>query len=164
MSEAEFIFRYLNTHQVLIIVVDTRILGCVADSLQQCCFASISPADYKYAKVSIFRPEVIWTKVAHGRWGLIIKGKETAWERWCTNLVNMFSSPRLHYESACCEHQRQTKKYKYKRLDGYTEENIIKGEDIPYVTRIVSKVNMLFQNKTKLEKVWTIIDTLCFEK
>jgi hypothetical protein len=66
MSGAEFIFfRSLNTHQVLIIVVDTRILGCVADSLQQRSFASISPADYKDAKSSIFCSEVIWIKVAH---------------------------------------------------------------------------------------------------
>jgi hypothetical protein len=71
MSEAEFIiFGSLNTHQVLIIVVDTRILGCVADSLQQRRFAGISPTDYKDAKSSIFRSEVIW-----------IKGKrETSWE------------------------------------------------------------------------------------
>ena len=69
MSEAEFIFRFLNPHQVLIIVVDTRILSCVADSLQERCFASISPTDYKDTKVSIFRSEVIGIKVAHGRCG-----------------------------------------------------------------------------------------------
>ena len=55
-----------NAHQILIIVVDTRILSCVADSLQECRFASISPTDYKYAKVSIFFSEVIGIKVAHG--------------------------------------------------------------------------------------------------
>jgi hypothetical protein len=77
MSEAEFIiFRSLNTHQVLIIVVDARIFGCVADSLQQRRFAGISTTDYKDAKSSIFRSEFIWIKAAHGRgkaWG---KGKE----------------------------------------------------------------------------------------
>ena len=57
----------LNTHQVLIIVVDTRILGRVADSLQERCFASISPANYKDTKSGIFRSEVIWIEVAHGR-------------------------------------------------------------------------------------------------
>jgi hypothetical protein len=55
MSEAEFIFRSMNTHQVLIIlVVDTRVLGCVADSLQERRFASISPTDYKDTKASIY--------------------------------------------------------------------------------------------------------------
>ena len=68
-SEAEFMFRSLNTHQVLIIVVDTWILGCIADSLQERRFASISPTDYKDTKVSIFRSEVIGIKVAHGRCG-----------------------------------------------------------------------------------------------
>jgi hypothetical protein len=80
MSEAEFIiFRSLNTHQVLIIVVDTRILGCVADSLQQRRFAGISPTDYKDAKSSIFGSEVIWIKVAHGRG----RGKERLRGREC---------------------------------------------------------------------------------
>ena len=54
------------THQVLmVLVVDTRILGCVADSLQDRRFASISPTDYKDTKISIFRSEVIG--IAHGR-------------------------------------------------------------------------------------------------
>jgi hypothetical protein len=66
-SEAKFIiFRSLNAHQVLIIVVDTRIFGCVADSLQQRRFAGISPTDYEDAKSSIFRSEFIWIKAAHG--------------------------------------------------------------------------------------------------
>ena len=55
----------MNPHQVLIIVVDTRILSCVADSLQECRFASISPTDYKYAKVSIFFSEVVGITIAH---------------------------------------------------------------------------------------------------
>ena len=60
----------MNTHQVLIIVViDTRIFGCVADSLQERRFASISPTDYKDAKVSIFRSEVVWITVVHCRCG-----------------------------------------------------------------------------------------------
>ena len=67
MSEAEFIFRSMSTHQVLVIlVVDTRLFGCVADSLQERCFASISPTDYKDTKVSIFCSEVIDFTVAHG--------------------------------------------------------------------------------------------------
>ena len=70
MSEAEFIFRPINTHQVLIVfVVDTRVLGCVADSLQERRFASIGPADYKDTKVSIFLSKVIEITVAHGRCG-----------------------------------------------------------------------------------------------
>ena len=60
----------MNAHQVLIIVVvDTRILSCVADSLQERHFASISPTNYKDAKVSIFRLEVIGITVVHGRCG-----------------------------------------------------------------------------------------------
>ena len=70
MSEAEFIFRSMNTHQVLIIlVVDTRVLGCVADSFQERRFTRISPTDYKDTKASIFRSEVIGIAVAHGRCG-----------------------------------------------------------------------------------------------
>ena len=58
----------MNTHQALIIlVVDTRVLGCVADPLQERGFASISPTDYKDTKSSIFRSEVIGIAVAHGR-------------------------------------------------------------------------------------------------
>ena len=76
MSEAEFILRSMTTHQVLIIlVVDTRVLGCVADSLQDRRFASISPTDYKDTKASIFRSEVIGITAAHDGCGY-----ETAWE------------------------------------------------------------------------------------
>ena len=50
----------MNTHQVLVIViVDTRVLGCVADSLQERRFPSIGPTDYKDTKASIFRSEII---------------------------------------------------------------------------------------------------------
>ena len=56
----------MNTHQVLIVlVVNTRILGCVADSLQECRFASISPTNYKDTKAFIFRSEVIVFTAAH---------------------------------------------------------------------------------------------------
>ena len=58
----------MNTHQVhIVLVVDTRVLGCVADSLQECRFASISPTDYKDTKASIFRSEVIGVTVVHDR-------------------------------------------------------------------------------------------------
>ena len=68
MSEAEFIFGFLNTYQVLIIfVVDTRVLGRVADSLQEGGFSSISSADYKDTKTSICRSEVIGITIAHDR-------------------------------------------------------------------------------------------------
>ena len=70
MSEVEFIFRPMSTHQVFIIlVVDTRVLGCVADSLQQRRFSSISPTDYKDTKASIFRSELIGIRVPHDRCG-----------------------------------------------------------------------------------------------
>ena len=57
----------MNAHQIVIIlVVDTRVLSCVADSLQERRFARISPTDYKDTKASIFRSEVIAIAVAHG--------------------------------------------------------------------------------------------------
>ena len=78
MSEADFIFRSMKTHHVLVIlVVDTRVLSCVADSLQERRFASISPTDYEDTKASIFRSKLIGIKVAHGRCGWV-KGE---WER-----------------------------------------------------------------------------------
>ena len=81
MSEEDFIFKSMNTHQVLVIlVVDTRLLGCVTDSLQERRFASISPTDYKDTKASILRSEVIDFTVAHGC------GKEV-WERRTQNRV-----------------------------------------------------------------------------
>ena len=55
----------MNTHQVLLIVVDTRILGCVTDSLQERRFSSIGPSDYKYTKVSILCSEVVGITIAH---------------------------------------------------------------------------------------------------
>ena len=74
MSDAEFIFRSMNTHQVLIIlVVDTRVLGCVTNSLQKRRFASVSSTDYKDTKTSIFRSEVIGITIAHGRCGWGVK-------------------------------------------------------------------------------------------
>ena len=60
----------MNAHQVLIIVAaDTRILGCVADPLQERRLASISPADYKNTKESMLCSEVVWIIVVHGRCG-----------------------------------------------------------------------------------------------
>ena len=84
MSEAEFIFRSMNTHQILVIVVDTRILCCVANSLQECRFASIGPSDYKYTKVSVFRSEIIGIAVAHHvvvcyHW---VRVKRAVWGLW----------------------------------------------------------------------------------
>ena len=50
----------MNTHQVLaIVIVDTRVLGSVADSLQERRFPSIGPTDDKDTKASIFRSEII---------------------------------------------------------------------------------------------------------
>ena len=68
MSEA-VIFKSTNTHQVLIVVVDTRVLGGVADSLQERRFSSVSPTDYKNTKASIRLSEVIGIRVAHGGCG-----------------------------------------------------------------------------------------------
>ena len=65
ISEAEIIFRSMNTHQVLIIVVETRILSCIANSLQERRFTSIGPPNYKDTKVSVFRSKVIGISVAH---------------------------------------------------------------------------------------------------
>ena len=69
MSEAEFMFKSMNTHQVLIVVVDTRVLGCVANSLQERSFASVSTTDYKDTKVLILCSKVIGITVAHDRCG-----------------------------------------------------------------------------------------------
>ena len=66
----------MNTHQVLIVVVDTRVLGCVADSLQESRFACVSPADYENTKTSILRSEIIGIRIAHGRCG----GTSSLWE------------------------------------------------------------------------------------
>ena len=60
----------MKTHQVIIIlVVDTRVFGCVADSLQERCFASIGPSDYKDTKAGICRSKIITITVIHGRCG-----------------------------------------------------------------------------------------------
>ena len=62
----------MNTHQIFIIlVVNTRVLGGVADSLQQRRFTSIGPTDYKDSKASIFRSEGIGSRVTHGRCGWV---------------------------------------------------------------------------------------------
>ena len=81
MSEVEFIFRPMSTHQVLIIlVVDTRVLRCVADSLQERRFASVSPTNYKYTKASICRSEVIGVTVVHDCCKLLVDGRGN--NRW----------------------------------------------------------------------------------
>ena len=76
----------MSAHQVLLIIVDTRILSCVTDSLQERRFASIRPSDYKYTKVSILCSEVIGITIAHhvvvGYHWVTITLKETAWERY----------------------------------------------------------------------------------
>ena len=60
MSEAEIMLDSMKTHQVLaIVIVDTRVLRCVTDSLQERRFPSIGPTDYKDTKASIFRSEII---------------------------------------------------------------------------------------------------------
>ena len=70
MSEAEIIYRSMDTHQVLVIVVDTWILRSVADSLKERRFASIGPSDHKDTEMSIFCSEIIGIGVArHGRCG-----------------------------------------------------------------------------------------------
>ena len=75
----------MKTHHVLVIlVVDTRVLSCVADSLQERRFASISSTDYEDTKASIFRSKLIGIKVAHGRCGWV-KGE---WER-CGSVVRV---------------------------------------------------------------------------
>ena len=69
----------MNTHQVLLIVVDTRILRCVADSLQERRFASIGPSDYKYTKVSVLCSEVVGITIAHH---VVVGYQENAWEQY----------------------------------------------------------------------------------
>ena len=49
----------LDYHVPIILVVDARVLGCVADSLQQRRFAGISPTDYKDTKASILCSQII---------------------------------------------------------------------------------------------------------
>ena len=73
MLAAEFILSPMNTRQVFaILVIYTRVLGSVADSLQERRFSRISPTDYKDTKARIFLAEIIGVLVAHRRrgWGL----------------------------------------------------------------------------------------------
>ena len=73
MSEV-VIFRSMNAHQVLIfIVVGTRIVCCVADSLQERSFASIGTTDYKNTKASIFCSEIIGFAVDHGPMVVVVR-------------------------------------------------------------------------------------------
>ena len=62
----------MNSHQILIIIVDTRILGSVADSLQDSRFAGISPTNYKDTEESIFLSEVM---ITHCRSNVQVVGK-----------------------------------------------------------------------------------------
>jgi len=60
MLEAELILSPMNTRQVLTtLVIYTRVLGCVADSLQERRFSRISPTDYKDTKARIFHSKII---------------------------------------------------------------------------------------------------------
>ena len=75
MLAAEFILSPMNTRQVFaILVIYTRVLGRVADSLQERRFSCISPTDYKDTKARIFLSELIdGIEVTHRRrrgWGL----------------------------------------------------------------------------------------------
>jgi hypothetical protein len=80
----------MNAYQVLIIlVVDTRVLGCVADSLQERRFTSISPTDYKDTKVLIFRSEVIGITVAHDRCGTRNCVGTLHWSPRCSLMIMM---------------------------------------------------------------------------
>ena len=62
MSEAEFIFRSMNTHHVFI--VDTWDDGSSV-VVARAPFSSISLTDYRDTKASIFRSEVIGITVTH---------------------------------------------------------------------------------------------------
>jgi len=56
--------RLTGTYQVFIFfIIDTRLLVCVADSLQESCFAGVSTTDDKNAKLTVFLPNFI--VVAH---------------------------------------------------------------------------------------------------
>ena len=58
----------MNTHQILfVVVVDTRVIGCITNTLQERCFASISPTNYKNTKSSILRSLFISIRIVHGR-------------------------------------------------------------------------------------------------
>jgi len=60
MLEGELILSPMNTRQVLTtLVIYTRVLGCVTDSLQERRFACIGPTDYKDTKARIFLSELI---------------------------------------------------------------------------------------------------------
>ena len=54
---------------VILFVVDTRLLVCVADSFQECCFTGVGTADHKNAKLTVFLSN--FSVVAHvdgGTW------------------------------------------------------------------------------------------------
>ena len=68
MSEVKFVF---NEHlpqasdQVSAILVDRKVFGCIADSLEERRFARIIPTNYKDMKGSIFCSDVIGIAVAY---------------------------------------------------------------------------------------------------
>ena len=73
----------MNTHQLhILLVVDTRVLSCVANSLQERRFASISLTDYKDTKASILPSEVI---------GFIVRPRAIVPHRygWCHGEVKI---------------------------------------------------------------------------
>ena len=79
----------MKTHQILILVADTRVLSCVADSLQERHFASISPTNYKDTKASIFRSKVIAIADTPGRHGRC----KRKWEHCGNVLVGVETLP-----------------------------------------------------------------------
>jgi hypothetical protein len=47
-----------ETHQILSFIINARVLGCIADSLQDCSFTSVGPTDNENTKVVVFRASV----------------------------------------------------------------------------------------------------------
>ena len=55
----EVLYNVSVTHQIFpLFIVDARFFGCIANPLQNCCFASIGPSDYKNTKVMVFLASV----------------------------------------------------------------------------------------------------------
>ena len=61
--DSESNFRSMNTHNVLIVVVYTWVIRCVAHTLQESRFSGVRSTDYKDAKASIFLSELIGINV-----------------------------------------------------------------------------------------------------
>ena len=78
--EAEFVFSPMNTRQVLTsLVIDARVLGCVADSLQERCLTRISPTNYKDTKARIFISEIIGGIGVRG--GMVVAHRRRGWKQ-----------------------------------------------------------------------------------